>query len=36
VGGLPRTVYRNWDPIAGNYALGGQITQLDRTPEVLQ
>jgi hypothetical protein len=36
VGGPPRTIFRNWDPIAGNYALGGQTAQLDRRPEVLQ
>ena len=35
-GGPPRTVYRNWDLIAGNYALGGQTAQLDRGPDVLR
>ena len=34
--GPPRATYRNWDPIAGNYALGGQTTMLDRTQEVLR
>jgi hypothetical protein len=36
VGGPPRTVYRNWDPIAGNYALGDQTARLDRGAEVLR
>jgi hypothetical protein len=36
VGGPPRTIYRNWDPIVGNYELGGQTSQLDRGPEVLR
>jgi len=36
VGGPPRTIYRNWDPIAGNYELGGQAGQVDRTAEVLR
>ncbi|MGH8728472.1 MAG: hypothetical protein ACREV9_10005 [Burkholderiales bacterium] len=36
VGGPPRTVYRNWDPITGNYAVGGPIGQLEREAEVLR
>lgn len=36
LGGPPRTIYRNWDPIAGNYALGGQTTRLDRGAEILR
>jgi hypothetical protein len=36
VGGPPRTLYHNWDPITDNYAVGGQTTQLDRSAEVLQ
>jgi hypothetical protein len=36
VGGPPRTIYRNWDPIGGNYELPGQAGQLDRRPEVLR
>jgi hypothetical protein len=36
VGGPPRTIYHNWDPITNNYALGGQTAQLDRSAEVLQ
>jgi hypothetical protein len=36
MGGPPTTIYRNWDPIDGNYALGGPTTRLDRTPEVLR
>jgi hypothetical protein len=36
VGGPPRVIYRNWDPIGGNYALGGPNATLDRTSEVLR
>jgi hypothetical protein len=36
IGGPPPTIYRNWDPVAGNYALGGSTTRLDRAPEVLR
>jgi hypothetical protein len=36
LGGPPRTIYRNWDPIAGNYALGGPTARLDRGAEVLR
>jgi hypothetical protein len=36
VGGPPRTIYRNWDPVADNYILGGEIRQLDRRAEVLR
>jgi hypothetical protein len=36
LGGPPRTLFRNWDPIAGNYALGGQTVQIDRQGEVLR
>jgi hypothetical protein len=36
VGGPPTTLFRNWDPIAGNYVIGGQITQIERGPEVLR
>ena len=35
-GGPPRTVYRNWDLIAGNYAVGGQVNQIDRGPDILR
>jgi hypothetical protein len=35
-GGRPRTIYRNWDPIAGNYTIGGQVSQFDRTGQVLR
>jgi hypothetical protein len=35
-GGPPPTIYRNWDPIAENYTLGGTVTQLERGPEVLR
>jgi hypothetical protein len=36
VGGPPRAVYRNWDPLVGNYAVGGGIATIDRGPEVLR
>jgi len=36
IGGPPRTLFRNWDPIAGNYAVGGETVQLDRRAEVLR
>ena len=36
VGGPPRTIYRNWDPIPDNYVLGGDSPQLDRRTEVLR
>ncbi|MBA2352002.1 MAG: hypothetical protein H0V78_09530 [Burkholderiales bacterium] len=36
VGGPPRTVYRNWDLINGNYAIGGAIDKIEREAEVLQ
>jgi hypothetical protein len=36
IGGPPPTIYRNWDPVVGNYALGGPTTRLDRAPEVLR
>jgi hypothetical protein len=36
LGGPPRTLYRNWDPIAGNYALGPQVTRIDRAAEILR
>jgi hypothetical protein len=36
LGGPPKTIYRNWDPIAGNYSLGGPIGEIDRSQEVLQ
>jgi outer membrane protein assembly factor BamB len=36
VGGPPRTVFRNWDPVAGNYAIGGPIDELAREAEVLR
>jgi hypothetical protein len=36
VGGPPRTVYRNWDPINGNYAIGGSIDKIERQSEILQ
>jgi hypothetical protein len=35
-GGPPRATFRNWDPIAGNYALGGSSTRIDRRAEVLR
>jgi len=36
VGGPPRTLFRNWDPVAGNHAVGGQTAQIDRRGEVLR
>lgn len=36
VGGPPRTIFRNWDPVDGNYALGGTTAQLDRAVDVLR
>jgi hypothetical protein len=36
VGGPPRTIYRNWDPIAGNYPVGGPAADIDRGGELLQ
>jgi hypothetical protein len=36
MGGPPPTLYRNWDPSAGNYAVGGQAAQLDRSNEILK
>jgi len=36
LGGPPRTIYRNWDPLVGNYALGGQAGELDLSQEVLR
>jgi hypothetical protein len=36
LGGPPRTIYRNWDPVAGNHALDGPTTPLDRAAEVLR
>ena len=35
-GGPPPTMYRNWDAMAGNYALSGQAPQVDRSSEVLR
>jgi outer membrane protein assembly factor BamB len=36
LGGPPRTIYRNWDPIAGNYAVTSQSAPIDRRGEVLR
>jgi len=36
LGGPPRTIYRNWESIAGNYELPGQTGQIDRRSEVLR
>src|SRR5206468_6823674 len=36
VGGPPRTIFRNWDLIAGNYALGGATASVDRSPEIVR
>jgi hypothetical protein len=36
LGGPPKTIYRNWDPFAGNYSLGGPVGEIDRSQEVLQ
>jgi hypothetical protein len=35
-GGPPPTLYRNWDPVAGNYAVGGAAASIDRRAEVLR
>jgi hypothetical protein len=35
-GGPPPTVYRNWDPVTGNYAVGGPTATIDRRGEVLR
>jgi hypothetical protein len=35
-GGTPPVTYRNWDPVTGNYTLGGDATSLDRAGEVLR
>ncbi|MFL5494593.1 MAG: hypothetical protein ACJ8DC_09455 [Gemmatimonadales bacterium] len=35
-GGTPPVTYRNWDPIAGNYTLGGDAASLERRGEVLR
>jgi hypothetical protein len=36
MGGPPRTVFRNWDPVAGNYVFGAPAAPLDREAEVLR
>ena len=36
VDGPPRTIYRNWESVTSNYALGGKAAQLDRGGRVLR
>jgi hypothetical protein len=36
VGGTPPVIFRNWDPVADNYAVGGGAPPLDRGGEVLR
>ena len=36
IGGPPRTVFRNWDLVVGNYAVGGPVGQIDRGADVLR
>jgi hypothetical protein len=35
-GGPPPTVYRNWDPVTGNYSVGGPTASIDRRAELLR
>ena len=35
-GGPPQTIFRNWDPIPGNYALGGATASMDRASEIVR
>ncbi|MEJ8849505.1 hypothetical protein [Variovorax rhizosphaerae] len=36
LGTAPLKLYHDWDPIDGNHALGGAVTQIDRSAEILQ
>ncbi|MDM0111677.1 hypothetical protein QTI66_05920 [Variovorax sp. J22R133] len=36
LGATPLKIFHNWDPTPGNHVLGGAVTRIDRSAEVLQ